>query len=249
MASFLDFLGGAAGAYGQIKTEDRKRKQLEEYNNRLRQQELEDYEKKIQIQNRARAGQAMGNPQITARGQAVGFVYGPDGVTPEFRQYGEVPGAREDYEAKQQYELQKHNLELQLLTGRISNQEYERRLKEASIADRQAGAALKRDRLENPDRHRSISTAPRTEAFVEDRAISKAAAEEGLVFDPSTQSMYSDDGEIKTPVDAARRQSIISRATMGKTRENPVDVATEEERDKLPPNTYFRFRGRLGITE
>lgn len=256
MAGFLDFLGGAAGAYAQVKTEDRQRQQIEAYNARLREQELQDYEAKEKIKQRLNAGQPINNPTLNpATGQYNWLAAGGPGEAPSLQSSSEVPGVREAYEAERAFEAEKQALDLALAEGKLGNLEYERAYKQAATSAAQARAfassqagSLSAAKRENPERYMRSGAAsnPRNEAFVEDRAIADAAAAEGLTYDPRSRQIFESPD---VPVSAERRNSIMSTATKGRSASNPVDVASEAEANSLPPGTYIRFRGQIGVVE
>jgi len=221
MAGFLDFLGGAAGAYAQVKTEDRQRKQIEEYNKRLREQEMEDWKYKLEYQEKLNAGKPLGTPQLVpSTGQFMGLVQGQPGEAPSLQSFGEVPGAREAYEAEQAFERQKQELALAVQQGKLSMLDYDKALKSARTDTARAQAyaasqsgALSAARRENPElygRGAGASASPRETAFVEDRAIRDAALAEGYVYDSRTGRILTGvDGE---PVPAETAAAIRRKA-------------------------------------
>lgn len=231
MAGLLDFLGGAAGAYAGIANENRQRSQMEEYNNRLRQQELEDWKKKEQYRQQlareGRAGELLGSPQITPTGQMVGLRYNEQGTDPTPVVLGEIPGQREEYERR--------------LLQEQENAALTRAEKESRIDRNRASAERARRAPQGGSREPSA----KDRIALEDRAVNLALEEAGISRSQGKYFRYepdpdSDTGELRQvpvpPNEVARiRRQVTQGAASGSgtSRDNPLVVSPS---DPEPPD-------------
>jgi hypothetical protein len=123
MAGFLDFLGGAAQSVANTVNEDRQRQQIEAFQERLRAQELADYEKKEAIRARIAEAQEMNQIRGIEIDPATGkqFVQRASGYT---EVGGTVPeGILASRRAAAESEQRKAELQELGLLGRIKRDE------------------------------------------------------------------------------------------------------------------------------
>lgn len=232
MAGLLDFLGGAAGAYAGIANENRQRSQMEEYNNRLRQQELEDWKKKEQYrQQLAREGRAgeISNIMQSPTGQVVALRYNEQGTDPTLAVLGDIPGQREEYERG--------------LLQQQMKQERDAALDAALLQQRLAAANASNARAARGGAAREPSAKDRI--ALEDRAVNLALEEAGISRSQGKYFRYepdpdSDTGELRQvpvpPNEVARiRRQVTQGAASGSgtSRDNPLVVSPS---DPEPPD-------------
>lgn len=270
MAGLLDFLGGAAGAYAGIANENRQRSQMEEYNNRLRQQELEDWKKKEQYrQQLAREGRAgeISNIMQSPTGQVVALRYNERGTDPTLAVLGEIPGQREEYERG--------------LLQQQMKQERDAELDAALLQQRRASAERSRRAPQGGSREPSI----RDQIALEEHTFNLALEEAGITrtnqgyvrYEPGKETRFGVGEPVAVPVPATEiaairrramggqqaeeqqpaRQGLLSQATGmlggmlrgGGGQSSPVPVASIEEAEALPSGTRFILNGRIGVKE
>lgn len=210
MAGFLDFLGGAAQSVANAVNEDRQRQQIEAFQERLRAQELADYEKKEAIRARIarenRAGEIVGSPQVGPTGDIMAFQYDQEGRGILATPMGAVPWKQEMVQEREREILREE-----------TKAQREERLAEASILQKQESALLSRERRENPGAFRAPPAgegppSARDLGFMEDRARRDAALEEGFERTASGQYVQRDPanpGEVR--VATAEERARIER--------------------------------------
>jgi len=180
-----------------VKTEDRQRKQIEEYNARLREQELQDWEHKLQVQQRlersGRAGTAAGNAIIGPTGQIIQPMWNAEGTQQSLASQGSVPWA-DTLVQQAEAEARADAADAAWKESRIGFEERKTRATESK-----AGAAW--HRATRPDSGSSLAPPIMSVAdqiAAEKAGAAKAARDLGLKADEDTGA-YTIDGNTPSP--------------------------------------------------
>jgi hypothetical protein len=246
--NFWAAVGGAFGAASDVLNEQRKQREMQAYQERLRKQELEDFQKKEQIraeiERKKRAGESRQILQ-SPTGEIINVGYDEEGRGLLASPIGTVPGVREANEMKRMME----EAEQRRKDERTASQNA---TDAARRAQAYASAALDNARRENPELFRSSGgeKAPNTAPSVNDLnnarrlAESEVKAEMGIDHIPKSRRE-----EFNRLVSQRQQQHLISTGKRVGTRDNPYPVASEDEIDSLPVGTIFILNGRIGIVE
>lgn len=209
--NFWAAIGGAFGAASDVLNEQRKQREMQAYQEKLRKQELEDFQKKEQIraeiERKNRAGQSRQIFQ-SPTGELINVGYDNEGRGLAVSSIGTIPGVEEERRRQMEAEAIKEQREQEKHESALS--------RDASTRYRNNEAALtSRARRENPELFRSgrDNTPSRSEQRTErlDR-LQQAAQEEGMVYD---------------------KNKGVFMVTGRDGRSRPVDMSKPEEREKV----------------
>jgi hypothetical protein len=246
--NFWAAIGGAFGAASDVLNEQRKQREMQAYQEKLRKQELEDFQKKEQIraeiERKNRAGESRQILQ-SPTGEIINVGYDDEGRGLLASPIGTVPGVKEALERQMEAEAIKERREQEKHESALS--------RDASTRYRNNEAALtSRARRENPEMFRSSGggRAPNTTPSVTDKSNARRLAESEVKAEMGVDQVPKSRREEFNRLVSQRQQQILVGA--GKrvgTRDNPYPVASEDEIDSLPIGTTFILNGRIGIVE
>lgn len=245
--NFWAAIGGAFGAASDVLNEQRKQREMQAYQERLRKQELEDFQKKEQIraeiERKNRAGQSRQIFQ-SPTGELINVGYDNEGRGLTTSSLGTIPGAKEEYEMKRMMAEAEQRRKDERVASQIATDAARR-------TQAYASASLSNARRENPELFRSSGGgAPNTAPTVTDKSNARRLAEAEVKAEMGVdQVSKSRREEFNRLVSQRQQQILVGAGKRAGTRDNPYPVASEDEIDSLPIGTIFILNGRIGVVE